>query len=387
MTTSWIVFCKEMVDAFRDRKALGLILLSAVLIGPIMLLALSFIVSQQEEKSERREVWVAGLEHAPALHNYLLRRGMKVTTAPPDYEAQIKNFKLGEAVIVVSQDYQAKLRKGEAPELLVVFDSANRQSAVLVGRTTAMLQGFGQEQARLELALRGVSPAILEPYKAQERNLADAQSRSSQLTAMVPWMVMMAVLFGGMTVALDTTAGERERTSLEPLMTNPIAPLSLVLGKWMAVAVVAMTIALLSVASFLPAKLLIQSEALQAMFRFGVVEGAMFLVMLLPLAAAISAILMLAAIYGRSFKEAQTRATFVLFGFQMVPLIAILDLTGEKPWHLWVPALAQQVVMLRVLRGDTLHWTHLGIPTAVSLIVTVVCLGFLAHRLKALSIR
>jgi sodium transport system permease protein len=384
---SLIVFRKEMVDAFRDRKTLMMILLTAVLIGPLMLIALSAIVGQQEEKSERREVWVAGLERAPELHNYLLRQGMKVNEAPADYEAQLRDFRLGESVILIPEDYKEKQSRGESPELRVVFDSANRQSTVLVSRNVGLLSGYNREQGSLEMAMRGVAPAVLEPFRIQERNLASAQSRSSQMTAMVPWMVMMAVLFGGLTVALDTTAGERERSSLEPLLTNPITPFSLVLGKWMAASVVAMAIAAISVSSFFPAKLLIQSEALQAMFRFGPGEAIMFLIMLLPLAAAVSAVLMLAAIYGRTYKEAQSRSTVALLAFQMAPMIAIMDFSGEKPWHLLVPSLAQQTVMLRVLRGDELHLQHLMVPTAVSVVVTVVCLVVLARRLKNLAIR
>jgi sodium transport system permease protein len=376
-----------MVDAFRDRKTLMMILLTAVLIGPLMLIALSAIVGQQEEKSERREVWVAGLERAPELHNYLLRQGMKVNVAPEDYEAQLRDFRLGESVILIPEDYKEKQSRGESPELRVVFDSANRQSTVLVSRNVGLLSGYNREQGSLEMAMRGVAPAVLEPFRIQERNLASAQSRSSQMTAMVPWMVMMAVLFGGLTVALDTTAGERERASLEPLLTNPITPFSLVLGKWMAASVVAMAIATISVSSFFPAKMLIQSEALQAMFRFGPGEAIMFLIMLLPLAAAVSAVLMLAAIYGRTYKEAQSRSTVALLAFQMAPMIAIMDFSGEKPWHLLVPSLAQQTVMLRVLRGDELHLQHLMVPTAVSFVVTVVCLVVLARRLKNLAIR
>lgn len=384
---SWVVFCKEIVDAFRDRKTLLMIFLTAVLIGPVVLVAVSFIVGQQEDKSERREVWVAGLAQAPELHNYLLRQGMTVYSAPVDYEARLADFSLGEPVILVPDDFLNRQARGESPELRVVFDSANRQSSVLVGRNMALLAGFNQEQGRLELAMRGVAPAVLEPYRVQERNLASAQSRSSQMTAMVPWMVMMAVLFGGLTVALDTTAGERERASLEPLLSNPITPISLVLGKWMAASTVAMGIAALSVSSFFPAKLLIRSEAFQAMFRFGPGEAVLFLLMLLPLACAASAVLMLAAIFGRSYKEAQSRATIVLLGFQLAPMIAIMDFSGEKPWHLLVPSLAQQSVMLRILRGDELHLQHLLVPTAVSLVLTVVCLLVLARRLKALAIR
>lgn len=384
---SWIVFRKEIVDSMRDRKTLMMIFLTAVLIGPVMLVAMSFVVSQQEEKAERREVWVAGLEHAPELHNYLLRQGMKVNPAPSDFESQLRDSRLGESVIWVAEDDQEKQSTGQSPELRVVFDSANRQSTVLVGRNVALLEGFNREQGLLELSTRGVAPAVLQPFRIQERNLASAQSRSSQLTAMVPWMVMMAVLFGGLTVALDTTAGERERASLEPLLTNPISVFSLVLGKWLATAVVAMSIAAISVSSFFPARMLIQSESLQAMFRFGSSEAILFLLMLLPLAAAVAAVLMLVAIHGRSYKEAQSRSTVALLAFQLAPMIAIMDFSGERPWHLLVPSLAQQTVMLRVLRGEELLWQHLLVPTGISLALTTVCLVVLARRMKSLAIR
>jgi sodium transport system permease protein len=175
---SLIVFRKEIVDSIRDRKTLMMIFLTAVLIGPVMLVAMSFVVNQQEEKSERREVWVAGLEHSPELHNYLLRQGMKVNPAPVDFESQVRDSRLGEAVIWVPDDFQERQAKGQSPELRVVFDSANRQSTVLVGRNVALLEGFVHEQGLLELSTRGVAPAVLQPFRVQERNLASAQSRS-----------------------------------------------------------------------------------------------------------------------------------------------------------------------------------------------------------------
>jgi len=198
---------------------------------------------------------------------------------------------------------------------------------------------------------------------------------------------MMAVFMGSLAIALDSTAGERERASLEPLLTNPVSPIALVVGKWLVVAAVAMLAALASVLSFVPAQWLIRSEALQAQFRFGPGEGAIFLLMLLPLAAAVAGMLMLVATHSRTFKEAQARATFALFAFQMLPLVAIVDFTGEKPWHVWVPSLAQQTVMLRVLRGDLLNWQHLLIPTVVSLLMAGLALFALARRIKTLAVQ
>lgn len=387
MKDSWIVFKKELIDALRDRKTLATLLLSVVLIVPLMPLIISMVIAEKETRAERREVWVAGGERAPELGNFLRRQGMTVHEAPSDYEARLHEFSFGEAVIVVPEDFSEKQARGEAPELRVVFDSANNQSEMLVKLNTGLLRAFAGEQGKLELALRGVSPAVLEPYVVQVRNLADEQSQSAQFTGMLAWIFIMAVLAGSMAVALDTTAGERERASLEPLLTNPIHHLSLILGKWMAVAAVAMSIALLSVLCVFPSRWLIRSEALLAMFHFGPTESVLFLLMLLPFAGAVAAVLMFAAIHGRSYKEAQARATLAMLAFQFAPLLAIVDFSGEKPWHLWIPGLAQQTVMLRVLRGDALHWQHVAIPTVVSISIAIGCLYALARRLKVLALK
>ena len=130
----------------------------------------------------------------------------------------------------------------------------------------------------------------------EERDLADPGARAAQLATMVPFFVMMAVLYGALNAALDTTAGERERGSLEPLLMNPAPRWALVLGKWAAVVSVSMLIAVLSCLSFLPGQWLLRSETLAAMFQFGLREALWFIALMLPLASALSAVLMALAI-------------------------------------------------------------------------------------------
>jgi len=249
-----------------------------------------------------------------------------------------------------------------------------------------LLQGFNREQALLRLAWRGVAPALLEPVQLEERDLADPASRAAQLSAMVPFFVLMAVLYGALNAALDTTAGERERGSLEPLLLNPVSPWALVLGKWAAVAAVAMLIALLSCASFLPGQWLLRSETLAALFRFGVGEGAMFLALLLPLAGALSALLMAIAIRCRSVKEAQANATALVLAVSLLPLLTLFNQDGEAPWHLAVPALAQITLMGRVLKGEAISAWEMALPLAVSALLAALCLAFVARRLRGAAV-
>ena len=274
---AWTVFVKEWVDALRDRRTLAVVLLSSVLMGPLVLIALSSLVASFESRAERREVVLDGAERAhagqlPAAAELQREAGAGRTTrrscAAPT---------LGEPVLVVPKDFEAALVRAEVP--LLAAGQRQRQQAQR-GRQrrdcSGCVAGFNRERATLALALRGVSSELLEPVRLNERDLANPQTRGTQITGMLPFFVLMAVLYGALHAALDSTAGERERGSLEPLLMNPASPLSLVLGKWAAVSAVALLIAVLSCFSFIPAQWLLRSDTLAALFQFGWREALWF---------------------------------------------------------------------------------------------------------------
>ena len=382
MTAVWTVLRKELLDALRDRRTLLTILLSSVAIGPLVLVLLSALVADLEERADARELVVAGIEHAPTLRNYLERQTYRIRQAPADHERLLQRNRLGEPVLVVAEGFEAALARGEAPRVELVSSSANPRAAAGVARVARLLQGFSQEQAMLRLAWRGVAPASLQAVEVDEHDLASPAARAAQWATLVPFFMLMAVLYGALHAALDTTAGERERGSLEPLLMTPVPPLALVLGKWAAVAAVAMLIALLSCASFLPGQWLLRSETLAAMFRFGVREGAMFLGLLLPLAGALAALLMAIAVRCRSIKEAQASSTALVLGVSLLPLLTMFGRGGEAAWHLWVPALAQITLMGRVLKGEPMAGWELLLALGVCTALVALCLAFVARTLR-----
>jgi sodium transport system permease protein len=387
LTGAWTVYLKELVDALRDRRTLLTVLLSSVAVGPFVLVLVSSLVGGIEKRAEARSVVVQGIEHAPSLANYLARQTYVVQPAPADFEAQLRKSRLGDPVVVIPPDFEAALRAGESPLVEVVSAASNQRASTGVGPVLRLLRGFNQEQAVLRLALRGVAPALLEAVRVEERDLADAATRAAQLATMVPFFVLMAMLYGALNAALDTTAGERERGSLEPLLMTPVARAALVLGKWGAVATVAMLIAVLSCLSFLPGQWLLRSEALSAMFRFGVREAAWFVALLLPLAGALSALLMAMAVRCKTFKEAQANATVVLLVVSLLPLVTVFNQEGEAPWHLWLPALAQTTLMGRVLKGETLPMPDLALPVLVCAAVAALSLGYVSRLLRQAALK
>lgn len=384
---AWIVFRKELLDALRDRRTLVVVLLSSVAIGPLVLIALSTLVAGIEKRAEERTVVVAGIEHAPTLRNYLLRQTYRVNEAPADYEQQLIRQSLGDPVLVVGKDFETELARGEVPLIEIVSSSANQRASGSVGRLTRLLRGFSSEQTVLRLALRGVAPATLEVLDVQDRDVANPQSRAARLTSMLPFFVLMAVLYGALNAALDTTAGERERGSLEPLLMNPASRLSLVLGKWGAVSSVGMLIALLSCFSFLPAQYFLRSETLAAMFQFGLREAGLMLALLAPLAAALAALMMAIAIRCKTFKEAQANNTVVILGVSLLPLVTVFNQSGEAPWHLAVPALGQVTLMNRVLKGEAISVPDMALPLLVSVLVVAAGLTFVSRQLRTAAMK
>ena len=387
LAAAWAVFCKELVDALRDRRTLIAVFLSSVAMGPLVLVLISTLVSNIEERAEARELVAVGLDKAPTLRNYLLRQTYTLQVAPADYEKQLKDSKLADPVMVVPVDFEAQLARGDTPVVEIVSSSANQRAQSGVGRLGHLLDGFNREQGGLRLAVRGVAPAALRAIEVDERDLASPASRATQLTGMLPFFVLMAVLYGALNAALDTTAGERERGSLEPLLMNPAPRLALVLGKWGAVAALGMLIAVLSSLSFLPGQWLLKSETLAAMFQYGWPEALAFLALLLPLAGSLSALLMAIAIRCKSFKEAQASATIVVLAVSLLPMFTLFNQDGEKPWHLWVPALAQSTLMSRVLKGEPIGAWDLAVPALGSVLLAAVCLAYLARQFTKAALR
>jgi sodium transport system permease protein len=163
---------------------------------------------------------------------------------------------------------------------------------------------------------------------------------------------------------------------------NPAAHLAIVLGKWGAVAMLGMLIAVLACFSFLPAQWLLRSDTLAALFRYGPFEALVFVLVLAPFAAALSALLMAVAIRCRSVKEAQASAALVILVASLLPLVALLNPGAEAPWQLWIPALAQNLLMTRVLKGEVPGGSDFVVPLGVALVLGAAALWSVARSLR-----
>lgn len=382
MSTTVSVFRKELKDALRDRRTWLIVLVTSILAGPLTLFLLSIFISSVEESAAKREIYVANASAAPTLVNFLQRAGATVKDAPEDYTALVKSGRLQNAIIVVPPNFEARVAAGETVRVQVVFDETATQAQPATRAALTAVRGFTRELGIQRLLARGVSPQVMAAVEIEEVNLASSQARGAQLLFLVPWLALLGSVAGAISVAIDVTAGERERGSLEPLLMNPISTGATVLGKWAVVALCSASVVILTLIGFMISMQFIRSENLSSLMQFGFSECALFIVMLLPFSAMIASLNMLAATYGRSHKEAQTYATYLAMLVNFAPIVPLFISIRDAGWQLVVPAMAQQAVMMRALRSETISAVDILLPGAIAIAITAVALTAQARLLR-----
>jgi sodium transport system permease protein len=376
------IYMKEISDAMRDRRTLMMVLLSSLLLVPLLLFVFSTVLSQLESQAIDRSVMAVNMKDAPSLENYILRQGYQIKEAPKDYEAKARSKELGKPVLLVPAQFEADLVQGKKVSLEIAYDTSNRQSEMGLNPLRQLLSGYTQEKIALDLMMRGVSQEVLQLVTVKERHLSRPDERKVTVTGMLPMVLIMAIVMGGMFAAIDTTAGERERGSLEPLMMNPISGLQLALGKTAAVASVSVLVVILTVLSFFPAQSLIQNEALRAEFQFGLKDALAFLLVLVPLAGALAALQVALSLTCKTFKEGNVRNQLLSLTVSFLPLFFLLNPGKEPAWLGWVPVMAQTQMMNQVLKGEAVSYAALALAVGVCVVIMALSLGFVAKKMR-----
>jgi sodium transport system permease protein len=382
MNAIFAIFRKELTDSMRDRRTLMMVLFSALLFVPLLLVIFSEIMSQVEAQEDKRTVMAVNIKQAPRLENFILRQGYQVKDAPKDYEEKLRSKELLQPVLLVPEDFEVNLSQAKKVALEIVFDTSNQQAEFGLRPLKKLLDSYTQEAAVMGLMMRGVSPEILQLIDVKEHHLNRPDERKVTVTGMLPFALIMAIVIGGMFSAIDTTAGERERGSLEPLMMNPVNGWQLAIGKWGAVATISMLVALLTVLSFFPSQWLVRNDALRAEFQFGAADAVSFLLVLLPLAAAISAVQVAISLTCKSFKEAQVRNQILSMVISMAPMMLMFNTGREPVWFQWMPSIAQALMMNHVLKGEAVGVASIAIALLVCVALTLGCLSFVANKMR-----
>ncbi|MDP8566360.1 ABC transporter permease [Methylophilus aquaticus] len=354
MHQRWVIFKKEFKDSLRDRRGLLTVGLVTVLAGPLCLLFMANMLSEYEAKSERRVVVVHRLADSPSLQNYLQRESAQIVPAPPDYEAALREGRLLEPVVIVPPQFDQQWQRGEVATLTLLTNSQQARTQASVSRLKRWLLGYASMQSEWALMQQPTLLRMHELIQLEEQDQASDKAQTVKLFGMLPYFLVFAALYGVWSAALETTAGEREKGTLEALAVTLTSPVHLVIGKWLAVTTLGAILATLATLGFIPAQAWIASDTLKAMFNFGSDEAMICLCLILPLVGFFAALLLFLGAVAASTRQAQTNATLVMLLVAFVPMLFLTQGGQVSVWQTCLPVLAQHHGIIALLSGEPL---------------------------------
>jgi sodium transport system permease protein len=376
------VAAKELVDTLRDRRT-ALVTLMPALLGPAFLVLMLHVVAAQAGKARDLTLPVAGGEYAPALVAFLERQQVVVTAAPADYEARVRDGDL-DVVLDVDAQFAEDIGQGKPGTVRLVYDRSRDRARASIEQAEVLLRAYNREWGRARLVMRGVSPDVANPVEIDARDLSTPQSSGSIVLFLVAYYGLFASLMGGLAAALDATAGERERQSLEPLLTTPIRSTELAAGKWAAVVALDAAVVTLTLVGFYLTLRFAPIPAVGIPFLFSATELVRFLIVLVPLALLMPAVLLYVGARGRTFKEAQANLSLLLTLAAIIPFLPMFLQRKDPPWLVWIPVSGQYSLLSKALRGEALPLASLlqsyVVPLALAALALLMTARLLARE-------
>lgn len=362
-----IVYLKELLDTIRDRRTLLAMIVVPILLFPVMMIGFGWFAGIQTKKMKEEivKLVVLGKDNAPHLYQLMEQsKHLKIIQHPNPKEALGK----GEIQIIVEipDSFESMLKSETPTDITLLFDAAAMKSNIAKGKVHTTLEFYKQELITSRLETRKLNNSILTPFEIKEENVASEEKMTGMILGMIlPYMVIILLLTGAMYPAIDLTAGEKERGTMETLLISPATRLELVIGKFLTVFTTSFITGILATISmFLTLMLgLSMLKELTKEFAFSIQFGAVFVMLLLlvPVSMIFSAILMSIAIFARSYKEAQSYISPLMILIIMPVIIPMLSPTMEINSSLvWVPILNVSLILKEVFTGKY-NWGYIGL--------------------------
>lgn len=371
-----VVFRKELTDSSRDRRALFAILFG-VLVGPAVIAFMVDRIAERQRQAEDVRIPVTGADRAPALVEWLASQpGVEIAPGPADAERAVRDGDQ-DVVVVVTDEFAARFRVSRAAEVWIVSDGSRESARPQVARVAELLQRYSAEVGALRLVARGIAPEAAATLRVRDVDVSTPEGRAAAILNFLGMFMLLSALTGGLQLATDSTAGERERGSLEPLLVNPAPRGVLVAGKWLAATVASLVAVLLTMGVSVLLLKRVLAPDIGIRLGLGPLQLATMVVAALSLAPLSAALQIAIGTYSRSFKEAQSyTGVLMTLPVTVIGLLgAIYPLSGQ-PWMYAVPLLSHYLLVTKVMSG-ALQDRALAFlaTTAVSLAVTALMLA------------
>lgn len=366
------VASKELREAVRDRRSLMAALFYAVWGPAVMAIALVALARDRGPETPL-SLPVVGGSGAASLVAFLEERSVTVLASPADAASHVR-ARSAPVVLMLDDSYAEDFQSARPARVTILYDGSWRTSNADASRVRTLLTDYNRRIADSRLILRGVSPSAISPLRVLERDLSTSADRAAAVLGTLPIFVLLAAFIGAMGLAADLTAGERERGSLESLLLNPVPAAALVVGKWLVAATLAIVTVLLTLAV---CRLVVEHPRIQAIdlpVGLSLDDALTIFLLMIPLALLAPAVQILIALFARTYKEAQTHLSLLVFLPMLPGFMFAFGSVEEQGWMRWTPMIGQHLMIGDVLRGLALGQRWAAGLAALTFAATVAAL-------------
>ncbi|MEZ9368584.1 ABC transporter permease [Shewanella sp. 10N.286.51.B2] len=361
---------KELIDAMRDKRSVMAGLYYAI--GtPILMCGMFMVLIGQVTSPEDLNIKISNADNAPDLVRFLNNRGITHTDDNDTKEIEL----------LISADYAVQMAAAKPAEVTLIADNSNEKLQKSIRRVEMQLQAYSGEMGSLRLIARGINPAVVQPIKVIVEDRATPDSKGGFILGIAIFTMIYSVFISGMNLAIDTSAGERERNSLALLLSHPISTRQLVLGKIIAVTCFALLglLLILLVSKF--AYTFVPWQELGFSVNISPDFMGLMLFIGIPLAIMAATLQLFVSFMAKSFKEAQSYLTMVLFVPLALSMAASYNIAPDVLE--WLPVSGQQQALMAFIKGREVPMLQLLVSSAATIVISIALALGLERLLKS----
>lgn len=360
---SMIVYRKELRDMLRDKRTIRSMVIVPMVAFPLMFLLIGYFGarSSNELKSEVSTVMLQGADDSPKVAAALGKMpGVQVVPYKPDAREEISN-KTIRALVQIPPGFDEAIQSGRTETISIGYFQNDERSEIANAKLQAFFDAYKLQIAREALVAHGMSPSLIEPFQVDAQNVAPPQKVGAAIFGgIIPYLIIIFSFSGAMYPAMDLTAGEKERGTMETILSSPVSRTDLVIGKFLMVVTASVVTTILSLismgASFTWAKHGILGAASSSM-QISVNPSAVaaVVVLIFPLAVLFAAGQLAIALLAKSYREAQSYVQPLVFVVVMPAIIGMMPGVDLNWKTAFVPILNTSLASKEIIAG-TYHW-------------------------------
>lgn len=385
----WTVFRKEWTDAWRDKRAMRLAWMPVIYFIGMFLLIFFLIVSMQKNDKVAgiANIWVPvyNAEAHPQLKQWMIEQGTNIMSVDKE---TVTNLAASEHdyVLIFPDDVDEALSQAKPAQVMLVFDASKQNVHQKLNQVRNMVYSFNARESAVNLLARGVSPGTATPVQLTEHNIASDQQMSIYILASVPMILVLAIFIAAIGFSADMTAGERERRSLEALLITPVRSGVLIAGKWLTSALITLMVISVIIILLGMAFRVLPFSHLGVRVDTSIYDWLFILSAFIPLIALATALQILISLFARSFKDAQTYTSLMIFLPTVATFYLMFKPSAFADWFYWAPVIGQHVIVRDTLLGTGVPWTALVKVWVVNILLAVIFLKMAAKKIRSRSV-